>query len=147
MCLCSARGSTCEPQSNNASSLTANMASLSPLIKFDVCMYKKDEVSYDDFVEWATRVYPVKAKPLMQKYVVKWTQASHPDCLFTATVLNHDGPTNKVIIWHECRQSTRHTSESLYGTPSRPTWAGRAGQSPTTTWSRHIGSTALMTSG
>lgn len=56
------------------------MASLSPLIKFDVCLYKKDEVSYDDFVEWATKVYPVKAKPLIQKYVVKWTQASHPHC-------------------------------------------------------------------
>lgn len=54
------------------------MASPSPLIKFDVCMYKKDEVSYEDFVEWATKVYPVKAKSLIQKYVVKWTQASHP---------------------------------------------------------------------
>lgn len=123
------------------------MASLSPLIKFDVCSYKKDEISYDDFVEWATRVYPVKAKPLIQKYVVKWTQASYPDCLFTGTVLNHDGPTNKVSIWHECRQSIRHTSESLYGTLSRPTWAGRAGQSLTTTSSRRIGSTALTTSG
>ncbi|KAL1850405.1 hypothetical protein Daus18300_012939 [Diaporthe australafricana] len=45
------------------------MASQSPLIKFDVCLYKKDVVSYDDFVEWATKVYPVKAKPLIQKYV------------------------------------------------------------------------------
>lgn len=54
------------------------MASLSPLIKFDVCLYKKDEVSYEDFVEWATKVYPVKAKPLIQKYAVKWTQASNP---------------------------------------------------------------------
>lgn len=54
------------------------MASPSPLIKFDVCLYKKDEVSYEDFFEWATKVYPVKAKPLIQKYVVKWTQASHP---------------------------------------------------------------------
>ncbi|KAJ0116111.1 hypothetical protein J7T55_005057 [Diaporthe amygdali] len=43
------------------------MASPSPLIKFDVCLYKKDEVSYEDFVEWATKVYPVKAKPLIQK--------------------------------------------------------------------------------
>lgn len=89
------------------------MASLSPLIKFDVCMYRKDEISYDDFVEWATKVYPVKAKPLIQKYAVKWTQASHPDCLFTATFLKNNGPTDKVSIRHECRQSTRHTSESL----------------------------------
>ena len=66
--------------SNHISFLSANMASPSPLIKFDVCLYKKDEISYEDFVEWATKVYPVKAKPLIQKYVVKWTQASHSDC-------------------------------------------------------------------
>lgn len=54
------------------------MASPSTLIKFDVCLYKKDEVSYEDFVEWATKVYPIKAKPLIQKYVVKWTQVNDP---------------------------------------------------------------------
>lgn len=66
------------PRSHDALRPSANMASPSSLIKFDVCMYKKDEVSYEDFVEWATKVYPVKAKPVIEKYVVKWTQASHP---------------------------------------------------------------------
>ncbi|KAI3392887.1 hypothetical protein diail_5020 [Diaporthe ilicicola] len=49
------------------------MASPCPLIKFDVCLYKKDEVSYDDFVEWATKVYPLKAKPLIQKVAARLT--------------------------------------------------------------------------
>lgn len=72
------------------------MASPSPLIKFDVCLYKKDEVSYEDFVEWATKVYPIKAKPLIQQYVVKWTQVSHPDCWilqFWGLVARLTGPT------------------------------------------------------
>lgn len=76
---------------------SANMASPSPLIKFDVCLYKKDGVSYEDFVEWATKVYPVKAKPLIQKYVVKWTQASHP--IWSPLLLRKTGgPTNDVDI-------------------------------------------------
>ncbi|KAG8159215.1 hypothetical protein KVR01_010876 [Diaporthe batatas] len=54
------------------------MASPSTLIKFDVCLYKKDDVSYEDFVEWATKVYPVKAKPVIQKHAVKWTQTVNP---------------------------------------------------------------------
>lgn len=52
------------------------MSSPATLIKFDVCLYKKDGVSYEDFAEWATKVYPVKAKPIIQKHTVKWAQVS-----------------------------------------------------------------------
>lgn len=46
-------------------------------IKFQVCWYKKDVISYDDFIEWATGVYPIYAKPLMQRHgLVKWTSVS-----------------------------------------------------------------------
>ncbi|KAK7754483.1 hypothetical protein SLS62_003503 [Diatrype stigma] len=43
------------------------------LIKFDVCLYKKDNISYDEFIKYATEVYPPKAVPLMKKHgIVQW---------------------------------------------------------------------------
>lgn len=48
---------------------------MSPLIKFDVCVYKSANVSEEDFFDWATKQYPVKAAPLLKRYgIVKWTQ-------------------------------------------------------------------------
>ncbi|KAI6084115.1 hypothetical protein F4821DRAFT_271364 [Hypoxylon rubiginosum] len=55
------------------------MATASPLIKFDVCIYKSDDISEDEFFNWATKVYSVKAGPLMKRYgIVKWTQTLQP---------------------------------------------------------------------
>ncbi|XXH03875.1 hypothetical protein Hte_010283 [Hypoxylon texense] len=51
------------------------MATASPLTKFDVCIYKSDGISEEEFFNWATKVYPVKASPLIKKHgIVKWTQ-------------------------------------------------------------------------
>ncbi|KAI1633303.1 hypothetical protein F4809DRAFT_32529 [Biscogniauxia mediterranea] len=50
------------------------MATQSELIKCDVCLYRKDDVSYEDFIEWATKVYLPQAVPFMKKHgVVNWT--------------------------------------------------------------------------
>lgn len=50
------------------------MANSPELIKFQVCLHKKDDISFDDFIEWSTNVYPTKAKALMQRHgLVKWT--------------------------------------------------------------------------
>lgn len=54
-------------------------AEMSPLIKFDVCVYKSANVSEEDFFDWATKQYPVKAAPLLKRYgIVKWTQVNKP---------------------------------------------------------------------
>lgn len=45
------------------------------LLKFDICVYKKEDIPFEDFVKWATVEYPPKAVPLMKKYgIVKFTQ-------------------------------------------------------------------------
>ncbi|KAI0122485.1 hypothetical protein F4814DRAFT_408888 [Daldinia grandis] len=50
-----------------------------PLTKFEVCLYKKDDISYEDFVKWTTEVYPPKAIPIIKKHgIVKWTQTVNP---------------------------------------------------------------------
>ncbi|KAH8201436.1 hypothetical protein TruAng_004360 [Truncatella angustata] len=55
------------------------MAQESQLIKVDIRLYKKDEVPYEDFIKWATEVYPTKAIPLMKKHgLVKWTTTAFP---------------------------------------------------------------------
>ncbi|ROW12643.1 hypothetical protein VMCG_00583 [Cytospora schulzeri] len=55
------------------------MANAQPLIKFDVCIYKKDDVSQEDFFNWATKEYPVKATALIKRHgVVKWAQIVQP---------------------------------------------------------------------
>lgn len=62
---------------------TRNMSSQSPLFKVQVCLYKKDDTSYDEFIQWATEVYPVKAIPLMKSYgMVKWTTVGIPQSQF-----------------------------------------------------------------
>ncbi|KAL7628327.1 hypothetical protein AAE478_002527 [Parahypoxylon ruwenzoriense] len=54
-------------------------AKYSGLIKLDICLYKKDDVSFEEFIHWATEVYPVEATPLMKKHgMVKWTQTIIP---------------------------------------------------------------------
>jgi hypothetical protein len=51
------------------------MTAQSELIKFDVLLYKKDDVSYESFIEWATKVYPPQAAPVMKKHgIIKWVQ-------------------------------------------------------------------------
>jgi hypothetical protein len=48
-----------------------------PMLKVDVGLYKKDDVSHEDFIKWATEVYAPKAVPVMKKHgLVKWTQVS-----------------------------------------------------------------------
>lgn len=50
-------------------------AEMSPLIKFDVCVFKNSNVTEEEFFDWATKQYPVKAAPLLKKHgIVKWTQ-------------------------------------------------------------------------
>ncbi|KAH8893098.1 hypothetical protein GQ53DRAFT_745971 [Thozetella sp. PMI_491] len=50
-----------------------------PLMKFSVCLYKKDDVSYDDFIKWSTEVYPVKVIPIMKRHgLLKWTETTYP---------------------------------------------------------------------
>lgn len=53
------------------------MAGTTELIKFEVCLYKKDDMPYDDFVKWCTENYPPKAIPIMKKHnIIKWTEVS-----------------------------------------------------------------------
>ncbi|KAK7740929.1 hypothetical protein SLS53_004992 [Cytospora paraplurivora] len=55
------------------------MANAQPLIKFDVCIYKKDNIPEEEFFNWATKVYPEKATDVIKKYgIVKWTQTVQP---------------------------------------------------------------------
>ncbi|RYP65659.1 hypothetical protein DL771_008211 [Monosporascus sp. 5C6A] len=56
------------------------MATQQPqLIKLDVCMYKKDNISFEDFARYVTEEYPPKAIPIMKKYgVVKWATTTMP---------------------------------------------------------------------
>ncbi|ETS86009.1 hypothetical protein PFICI_04034 [Pestalotiopsis fici W106-1] len=55
------------------------MSRPTPLIKFDVCIYKKNGMPQDEFMKWATTEYPVKAAPLIKRYgIVKWTQTIQP---------------------------------------------------------------------
>jgi hypothetical protein len=47
------------------------------LVKLDICLYKKDDVDYDDFIKWLTETYPPRAIPLMKKYgLVQWSAVS-----------------------------------------------------------------------
>lgn len=56
---------------------TKEMANDATLIRFEVCIYKNDDVPYDEFIEWATKTYPPQAIPIMKKHgMVKWTQVS-----------------------------------------------------------------------
>ncbi|KAI0843911.1 hypothetical protein F5Y00DRAFT_249943 [Daldinia vernicosa] len=49
------------------------------LTKFEVCLYKKHDISYEDFVEWTTKVYPPKAISIIKKHgIVKWAQIVTP---------------------------------------------------------------------
>ncbi|GAB1313476.1 hypothetical protein MFIFM68171_03686 [Madurella fahalii] len=49
------------------------------LLKFDVCIYRKDGIPYEDFVKWATVEYPPKAVPVMKRHgIVRWTQTITP---------------------------------------------------------------------
>lgn len=51
------------------------MADIPQLIKFDVCIYKKEDQPEKEFFHWATKVYPVKAAALIKKHgIVKWSQ-------------------------------------------------------------------------
>jgi hypothetical protein len=62
------------------------MNSTAPLIKFDVCIYKKDELSEEEFLHWATKTYPLKATALIKKHgIVKWTQV----CYISITCSQH----------------------------------------------------------
>lgn len=35
-----------------------------PLIKFDVCMYKQDGITFEEFAKYVTEIYPPKAIPV-----------------------------------------------------------------------------------
>lgn len=53
------------------------MASPNQLIKFQICIHKKDGIPQKDFVKWCTEDYPPRAIPLMKKHnMVKWTEVS-----------------------------------------------------------------------
>ncbi|KAI5924940.1 hypothetical protein F4810DRAFT_103316 [Camillea tinctor] len=55
------------------------MATPSELIKLDVCLYKKDDVSYEDFIEWITKTYAQEVIPIMKKHgMAKWVQTVNP---------------------------------------------------------------------
>jgi len=60
------------------------------LVKLDVCLYKKPDIAFDDFVKWVTKDYPPRAIPIMKKHgIVQWAQVRilplcHPS--FSATV-------------------------------------------------------------
>ncbi|KAK4194830.1 hypothetical protein QBC40DRAFT_290017 [Triangularia verruculosa] len=49
------------------------------LIKFSVYLYKKEDLPYDEFIEWVTKVYPTKAAPIMKRHgILQWTQTMTP---------------------------------------------------------------------
>ncbi|KAK3997953.1 hypothetical protein QBC44DRAFT_346713 [Cladorrhinum sp. PSN332] len=51
------------------------------LVKLDVCLYKKDDISHDDFIKWLREDYNAKALPILQEHgVVKWAQTATPPC-------------------------------------------------------------------
>lgn len=61
------------------------MSDNSKLIKFDVCVYKKDEVPEQEFVDWVTKEWPARATPLIKRHgVVKLAQV----CNFLLSVCN-----------------------------------------------------------
>lgn len=107
------------------------MATASPLIKFDVCIYKKQDQSEEDFFNWATKEYPLKAAPLIKKHgIVKWTQVrSHfpiHGCLKTSLSTmptpceqKQTGEMCSVILTQDndrFRLYNQHSSESLCAT-------------------------------
>lgn len=54
------------------------MASNDNLIRFEVCIYKKDGVPYEEFIEWVTKAYPPQVIPLMKKHgITRWTQVNN----------------------------------------------------------------------
>ncbi|CAI6087648.1 unnamed protein product [Clonostachys chloroleuca] len=75
------------------------MASPNQLIKFQICIHKKDDIPQEDFVKWCTQDYPPRAIPLMKKHnMVKWTET---------------------IISPEAVEGLRHT---LKNDMNRPKW-------------------------
>ncbi|CAP60211.1 uncharacterized protein PODANS_1_5240 [Podospora anserina S mat+] len=49
------------------------------LIKFSVYLYKKEDIDYDEFLNWVTKEYPSKAAPIMKRHgIVQWTQTVTP---------------------------------------------------------------------
>ncbi|KAK4225462.1 hypothetical protein QBC38DRAFT_483072 [Podospora fimiseda] len=51
------------------------------LIKFNVCLYKKDDISHDDFVKWIKEDWTKKALPVLKEYgIVKFTLTTTPPC-------------------------------------------------------------------
>lgn len=54
------------------------MASQAPIFKFDVCMYKNENISTEDFTKYMTETYPAKAAPVMQRNgVLQFAVVSH----------------------------------------------------------------------
>jgi hypothetical protein len=59
------------------------MADSPQLLKFDVCIFKKDDVPFEDFARWVKEEYPPKAVPIMKKHgIVQWAQVRIRRSLF-----------------------------------------------------------------
>ncbi|KAF7537327.1 hypothetical protein G7054_g3806 [Neopestalotiopsis clavispora] len=68
------------------------MSDNSKLIKFDVCVYKKDEVPEQEFVDWVTKEWPTRATPLIKRHgVVKLAQPSNTREPFRHALKNEMG--------------------------------------------------------
>uniref|UniRef100_A0A8H7N6V2 EthD domain-containing protein n=1 Tax=Bionectria ochroleuca TaxID=29856 RepID=A0A8H7N6V2_BIOOC len=101
------------------------MASPNQLIKFQICIHKKDGIPQEDFVKWCTEDYPPRAIPLMKKHnMVKWTEVSS---LSDIDAFNNIQPPTerlhflltKTIISPEAVEGLRHT---LKNEMNRPKW-------------------------
>lgn len=85
------------------------MANTPPLIKFDVCIYKKERQSEEEFFNWATKLCPVKAAALIKKHgIVKWSQVrSNISMNSCSSVSNH---TRVLCIRQRSQKLIRYTS-------------------------------------
>ncbi|KAK4159050.1 hypothetical protein QBC43DRAFT_304971 [Cladorrhinum sp. PSN259] len=51
------------------------------LVKLDVCLYKKEDVSHDDFMKWMQEEYNPRAVPIIKAHgVVQYSQTATPPC-------------------------------------------------------------------
>ncbi|KAK4184882.1 hypothetical protein QBC35DRAFT_466056 [Podospora australis] len=49
------------------------------LIKLEICLYKQKDITSDEFINWVTKEYHLKAAPLMRKHgIVQWAQTITP---------------------------------------------------------------------
>lgn len=138
------------------------MANTPQLIKFDVCLYKKEDQPEEEFFHWATKVYPGKAAALIKKYsIVKWSQVRsittsmlvfhRTSCMdillptiptkLRCTVTNA-ASTAQTIQPVQFREPLRHTLKTAMG---RPGWTIPDYDMVTTYWLRSLDDMQALT--